>query len=204
MQRSHGLFPAPWPQDSPELPRVSKLFELLGMFIAKCLQDGRRVDLPLARPFFKLLCTRGREASGDEAMGEELGGVSSTQDSQSNRNEESEPNQPVSNQSPRPNSPRSPTPDPGETGAELISVGGAGSKETEVLLAGVGEEIPKDRGEKEEVVLEEVSAGESPSEAPWFAGILELGDLIEVSPYRGKFLAQVRQNAKTDWCAVYP
>jgi len=27
------------------------------MFVAKCIQDGRRVDFPLSQPFFKLLCT---------------------------------------------------------------------------------------------------------------------------------------------------
>ena len=194
VQRSRGLFPAPWPQDSTELPRVSRLFQVLGMFMAKCLQDGRRVDLPLARPFFKLLCTPVREASGGETGGEEPGGEDSTQGPLSNRNEESEPNQPVSNQSPRPSTPDSPTPDHSENGAELIPVGGAGSKDG-LLLAGVGEEISKDGGGKEEVVLEELPAGEPPSEAPWFAGILGLEDLMEVSPFRGKFLAQVRHSA---------
>lgn len=31
------------------------LFKVLGIFLAKVLQDGRLVDLPLARPFLKLL-----------------------------------------------------------------------------------------------------------------------------------------------------
>lgn len=35
---------------------------LLGMFVAKCVQDGRRVDLPLSAPFFKLMCTPGAGA----------------------------------------------------------------------------------------------------------------------------------------------
>lgn len=40
------------------------------MFIAKCIQDGRRVDLPLSRPFFKLLCTlsAGSSASSDSPV----------------------------------------------------------------------------------------------------------------------------------------
>ena len=195
VQRSNGLFPAPWPQDSADLPRVSRLFQVLGMFMAKCLQDGRRVDLPLARSFFKLLCTPGREAAGGETGGEGLGGDESTQGPLSNRNEESEPNQPVSNRSPSPSpgTPDLPAPDPSENGAELIPVGGAGSKDAGLLLAGAGEEISKDGRGKEEVVLEELPAGESPSETPWFAGILGLEDLVEVSPFRGKFLAQVRE-----------
>ncbi|XP_041710733.1 E3 ubiquitin-protein ligase HECTD1 isoform X5 [Coregonus clupeaformis] len=56
VQRSCGLFPAPFPQDSDELERLSKLFLFLGVFLAKCIQDNRLVDLPISRPFFKLLC----------------------------------------------------------------------------------------------------------------------------------------------------
>ncbi|XP_055018832.1 E3 ubiquitin-protein ligase HECTD1 [Boleophthalmus pectinirostris] len=56
VQRSCGLFPAPFPQDSEELDRVTQLFRFLGVFLAKCIQDSRLVDLPLSRPFFKLLC----------------------------------------------------------------------------------------------------------------------------------------------------
>ncbi|XP_056283262.1 E3 ubiquitin-protein ligase HECTD1 isoform X2 [Pseudoliparis swirei] len=56
VQRSCGLFPAPFPQDSEELERVAKLFHFLGVFLAKCIQDNRLVDLPVSQPFFKLLC----------------------------------------------------------------------------------------------------------------------------------------------------
>ncbi|XP_053538434.1 E3 ubiquitin-protein ligase HECTD1 isoform X6 [Ictalurus punctatus] len=56
VQRSCGLFPAPFPQDSDELERIAKLFLFLGIFLAKCIQDNRLVDLPVSQPFFKLLC----------------------------------------------------------------------------------------------------------------------------------------------------
>ncbi|XP_061088685.1 E3 ubiquitin-protein ligase HECTD1 isoform X3 [Conger conger] len=56
VQRSCGLFPAPFPQESDELERLIKLFLFLGIFLAKCIQDNRLVDLPISRPFFKLLC----------------------------------------------------------------------------------------------------------------------------------------------------
>ncbi|XP_017295892.1 E3 ubiquitin-protein ligase HECTD1 isoform X3 [Kryptolebias marmoratus] len=56
VQRSCGLFPAPFPQDSEELDRITKLFHFLGVFLAKCIQDNRLVDLPVSQPFFKLLC----------------------------------------------------------------------------------------------------------------------------------------------------
>ncbi|KAK7886642.1 hypothetical protein WMY93_026263 [Mugilogobius chulae] len=40
VQRSCGLFPAPFPQDSEELDRVTQLFHFLGVFLAKCIQDS--------------------------------------------------------------------------------------------------------------------------------------------------------------------
>ncbi|KAM9294001.1 E3 ubiquitin-protein ligase HECTD1 isoform 2-T2 [Gastrophryne carolinensis] len=56
VQRSCGLFPAPYPQDSEELDRVTRLCHFLGIFLAKCIQDNRLVDLPISKPFFKLMC----------------------------------------------------------------------------------------------------------------------------------------------------
>ena len=52
----NGLFPAPYPQDHPNIDRICKLFYFLGIFLAKCLQDNRLVDIPLSEPFHKLLC----------------------------------------------------------------------------------------------------------------------------------------------------
>ena len=56
VQRSCGLFPAPLPQDSDDMERVERLFQLIGVFFAKCIQDSRLVDIPLSRPLLKLLC----------------------------------------------------------------------------------------------------------------------------------------------------
>ncbi|XP_075469292.1 E3 ubiquitin-protein ligase HECTD1 isoform X7 [Ascaphus truei] len=56
VQRSCGLFTAPYPQDSEELDRVTKLCHFLGVFLAKCIQDNRLVDLPISKPFFRLMC----------------------------------------------------------------------------------------------------------------------------------------------------
>ncbi|GLD68587.1 E3 ubiquitin-protein ligase HECTD1-like protein [Lates japonicus] len=50
-----GLKP-PGFYDSEELERITKLFHFLGVFLAKCIQDNRLVDLPVSQPFFKLLC----------------------------------------------------------------------------------------------------------------------------------------------------
>ena len=76
--RPTGLFPAPLPQDSPICDHAEQLYWFLGqhlkpllvwiqklietfirctgVFLAKALQDGRLVDLPLSTPFLKLLC----------------------------------------------------------------------------------------------------------------------------------------------------
>lgn len=56
VRRETGLFPAPLPQDSAVCEKSAKLFWFLGVFLAKVLQDGRLVDLPLSAPFLKLLC----------------------------------------------------------------------------------------------------------------------------------------------------
>ncbi|XP_073148393.1 E3 ubiquitin-protein ligase UPL3 [Henckelia pumila] len=55
-----GLFPRPWPPnvDTSEGSQFSKVidhFRLLGRVMAKALQDGRLLDLPLSTAFYKLL-----------------------------------------------------------------------------------------------------------------------------------------------------
>jgi len=62
VNRPGGLFPAPLPQEGEVCARVSAMFHVLGVFIAKTLQDARLVDLPLSTAFLKLLC--GGEVSG--------------------------------------------------------------------------------------------------------------------------------------------
>ncbi|KAL0880849.1 hypothetical protein ABMA27_002032 [Loxostege sticticalis] len=54
--RVGGLFPAPLPQDSAICDKVCKYFWFLGVFLAKVLQDGRLVDLPLSEPFLRIMC----------------------------------------------------------------------------------------------------------------------------------------------------
>ncbi|XP_026733333.1 E3 ubiquitin-protein ligase Ufd4 isoform X4 [Trichoplusia ni] len=61
--RAGGLFPAPLPQDSPVCDKVCKYFWFLGVFLAKVLQDGRLVDLPLSEPFLRIMC--GEELTND-------------------------------------------------------------------------------------------------------------------------------------------
>jgi len=55
-----GLFPRPWPaaadsSDGSQFAKVIDYFRLLGCVMAKALQDGRLLDLPLSTPFYKLV-----------------------------------------------------------------------------------------------------------------------------------------------------
>ena len=55
-----GLFPRPWPPnaDASEGSQFSKAieyFRLVGRVMAKALQDGRLLDLPLSTAFYKLV-----------------------------------------------------------------------------------------------------------------------------------------------------
>jgi E3 ubiquitin-protein ligase HECTD1 len=38
------------------MEEICRLFTFLGIFLAKCLQDNRLVDIPLSQAFFKMLC----------------------------------------------------------------------------------------------------------------------------------------------------
>ncbi len=198
---------------------MSRLFELLGTFVAKCIQDGRRVDLPLSRPFFKLMCSPrgeaghalgagGREDDKGAQEGDGSGEVVTAADSVTH-----EP----SNQIRRPHSPSSgssssPRSQCVSYDAQISAQEGAGLKEAELLMATAGdkEEISKDGNGKEDVVLEELPAdGDAQAESPWFTGILDKEDLLEVNPFRARFLEQVRtmfsdeamvQRTKVYWC----
>jgi E3 ubiquitin-protein ligase HECTD1 len=56
VQRSCGLFPAPLPQDGSDIEHAERLFHTLGAFLAKSIQDCRLVDIPMSRPFLKMMC----------------------------------------------------------------------------------------------------------------------------------------------------
>ena len=65
----NGLFPAPLPQDMSDMKRICAHFTFLGIFLAKCLQDNRLVDIPLSSPFFKMLCAgKGKYAKLSRTM----------------------------------------------------------------------------------------------------------------------------------------
>jgi E3 ubiquitin-protein ligase TRIP12 len=56
----HGLFPRPWHPstdvtNNKKYAKVLEHFRLLGRVMAKALQDGRLLDVPLSTPFYKLV-----------------------------------------------------------------------------------------------------------------------------------------------------
>ncbi|CAN4107359.1 unnamed protein product [Withania somnifera] len=60
VQAPLGLFPRPWSstvdtEDSDQFTKVIEYFRLLGRVMAKALQDGRLLDLPLSTAFYKLV-----------------------------------------------------------------------------------------------------------------------------------------------------
>lgn len=70
---TYGLFPAPLPQGGASCSRVCASFHFLGIFLAKALQDGRLVDLPLSRPFLRLLCQGPTSASASAHQHQQQG-----------------------------------------------------------------------------------------------------------------------------------
>lgn len=52
---SSGLFPRPWSGTSTASSDVLQKFVLLGTVVAKALQDGRVLDLPFSKAFYKLI-----------------------------------------------------------------------------------------------------------------------------------------------------
>ncbi|KAH0893835.1 hypothetical protein HID58_056264 [Brassica napus] len=60
VQAPFGLFPRPWPStadvsEGSRFHKVVEYFRLLGRVMAKALQDGRLMDVPLSTAFYKLI-----------------------------------------------------------------------------------------------------------------------------------------------------
>lgn len=68
VQSANGLFPAPLPQDSPQVDQAAKYFRFLGIFLAKALQDNRLVDLPLSTAFLRILVSGAVDTAQDDSL----------------------------------------------------------------------------------------------------------------------------------------
>ena len=169
--------------------------------MAKCIQDGRRVDLPLSRPFFKLMCATPKHPTSDHVTqssdSEEQPGstheeAESRSEPDTNINEDENENSAVQSNQQRSSS--SIGNGNGTASADRVrSVVGAGLKEAELLVTAAQAEISKDGGSKDVVTLEEISSAprSSSSAVPWFTSILDNEDFAEVNPFRAKFLHQL-------------
>ena len=175
--------------------------------MGKCVQDGRRVDLPLSRPFFKLLCSTPKSSAPDHVTN--LDGDVDV--SSAHEEAESQPNLSSSNDNKEENerletsSLRSNQQQTSRSGSSIGTGNGtasgdrtrsgmeAGLKEAELLVTAAQAEISKDGGSKDVLTLEELSVSpkQSDSSEPWFNGILDDDDFAEVNPFRAKFLTQL-------------
>ncbi|KZC09014.1 E3 ubiquitin-protein ligase HECTD1, partial [Dufourea novaeangliae] len=135
--RPSGLFPAPLPQDSAACDRAVRYFWFLGVFLAKVLQDNRLVDLPLSRPFLKLMCRGDITNNVNEKIG--LSGVSQ-----------------------------------------------------ESMSSSMSSSFISEEGEAD-------TAYSSLEPSPWYAGLLDIEDLVLVDPVRGEFIKAIQTaTAKRD------
>lgn len=183
IQQSGGLFPAPLPQDSPDIDRVTSYFTLLGTFLAKSLQDNRLVDIPLSLSFLKLMCSGGvnsishcpqasctSQHSGigldDSLCSKGLSGPSDT------TNELDQPSL-EDNQN------------------TINKLDSRYSKEDELikdeeLLKEEESELKKNKESTEDVSLIEPTSC-------WYSGLLDMIDLSTIDPVRAKFLENLKQ-----------
>lgn len=171
------------------------------MFVAKCIQDGRRVDLPLSTPFFKLMCTPAprnmvRDGSKESLESGDFSPSSSpTHETQPvlnrpsellrDNDESQESNQRFEQLDNCSDHDSSGNENNSEASRQRSLHGEAGLKEAELVLSTHADEISKDGSPKEEIAVTAEGKGS------WFDGILKREDLETASPYRSRFLRQL-------------
>ena len=191
IQAPSGLFPAPIPHYSPELERICGHFELLGLFLAKCIQDGRRVDIPLSLSFLKLMCSAPRVPAEEKNVKNE----------KKERREKETLNVPKREEEEAGSQQRHYQDNRGDDG-------GAGVKEQRLIAEASEEETEEDEivstkdASKEDAVEDyHVSQEEAdslpsspltpPSLDPWFRGLLTRDDFRSVDAHRGQFVSDL-------------
>ena len=158
--------------DSCKLNQICKLFELLGTFLAKCIQDGRRVDIPLSEAFLKLICLNQAESTVALDITKPEGEVDERQSSSSLPTNSNASNNDVS-----PN----------------VDVD-TEAKEKFIILDEQEDVLRKDTSK--ESTFQDALIAKSHHVLPWFTRILTLNDVCAVDPYRGKFLLNLQEFVK--------
>lgn len=69
----YGLFPRPWHRNLQNHGTILHHFRLLGQVVGKALQDGRLLDLPLSKPFYKLMLKQELDLYDVKSIDLELG-----------------------------------------------------------------------------------------------------------------------------------
>lgn len=173
VQRSSGLFPAALPEDCSKLKPISKLFELLGTFLAKCIQDGRRVDIPLSDPFLKLMCFNQTDVV-DVATTTSVVIEGEVQDEVQAC---TTPN--VSN----------------KNASRNTDVDTSAEAKGKLIIVDDQEEVSRKDTSKESII-HVTDNTKLQWTLPWFAGILTLADIATIDSHRGKFLLELHEFIK--------
>ena len=183
VQRAGGLFPAPLPQDAPDTDRVVRLFNVLGVFLAKSLQDNRLVDIPLSLPFLKLLTSGGSSVSDKQTVLPSAEGnalLVNVIDDPSCLLEDMDQCPPdTTNELDQPND---------EDNENAINKMDTGFSKESAFIE--DEELHKEES-SELLKTKESVAQFSPSRPCWYEGLLDDADFAAVDPHRAKFLVQL-------------
>ena len=182
------------------LNRICKLFQLLGMFVAKCIQDGRRVDMPLSNLFFKLMCSTSKtkkHCSTNRSLSIDSGSSQGDDDEESKegqlRNEDDDivPIQQDNSQA---------SVDNNEDKLLEPENGSDDTSEKEMLILMETEEEASKDGSKEDFSIpmtennsSNIRVDVNNPRSPWFSDILDRQDLYVLDPYRGKFLQELSE-----------
>lgn len=186
MQRAGGLFPAPLPQDAPDTERVAKLFYILGIFLAKSLQDSRLVDIPLSLSFLKLLCWSPSSLISNSSASHNRGSVLKVIDDASCPLEDFVESSDTTNELDQPQ------PSLEENENTINKMDWEFSKERELIEE--KEELSKEENSELSKTKESVEEIPTTSSTPcWFAGILDDSDMVTVDPHRATFIKQLQE-----------
>lgn len=185
MQRAGGLFPAPLPQDAPDMERVAKLFYILGIFLAKSLQDSRLVDIPLSLSFLKLLCWRALQVTANSSVTHSRSSTLTVIDDASCSLEDFVESSDTTNELDQPQLSLE------DNENAINKLDQESSKERELIEE--EEELSKEENSELSKTKESIEELPSTPLPPcWFAGILDDSDMDVVDPHRSAFLKQLQ------------
>ena len=185
VQRAGGLFPAPLPQDAPDTERVAKLFYVLGIFLAKSLQDSRLVDIPLSLSFLKLLACSASPPNGKTTLAYSRSSLQVIDDASCSLEDLVECSD-TTNELDQPQ----PSVEENENAINKLDLDSI--KERELIEE--EEELSKEENSELRKTKESVEEMPStPVKPSWFDSILDDSDMEVVDPHRATFLKQLQE-----------